>query len=134
MSFVDETVSTAKNLFDAASKKTADTVQIQKLRLAVARKKSELSREYEMLGRFYYGTKTGKVDEEQLALQEQTVEQVIGELEQRIKAFEAAKNITTCPACGQKNPNGAGFCNHCGTKLAEEPAFVPEEEAAEEDL
>ena len=53
MSFIDDTVVAAKEWFDVASKKTSEAVGIQKLRIAIAKKRSELSKEYETLGRAY---------------------------------------------------------------------------------
>jgi class 3 adenylate cyclase len=29
--------------------------------------------------------------------------------------------MLACPACGMENPDGAKFCNECGTALAQAP-------------
>lgn len=36
---------------------------------------------------------------------------------QNIEQQEAQQTITVCPACNTANPNNAGFCQHCGSKL-----------------
>ena len=57
MSKFDETMQVAKEWLDLATKKTAETVETQKLRLMIAKKKSDLSHQYEVLGKLYYRTK-----------------------------------------------------------------------------
>ena len=54
MSMFDETMDTAKAWLEMASQKPVDTVEQQKLRLSIMKKKSDLSHLYEVLGKLYY--------------------------------------------------------------------------------
>ena len=57
MSRFDETMQAAKEWLEIAGKKTAETVETQKIRLAIAKKKNDLSHQFEALGKLYYRTK-----------------------------------------------------------------------------
>jgi hypothetical protein len=57
MSKFDETMQAAKEWLDLAGRKTAETVETQKIRLMIAKKKNDLSHQYEVLGKLYYRTK-----------------------------------------------------------------------------
>ena len=123
MSILDDTLLTAKGVWDAASKKTTEAVEVQKLRFAIAKKKSELSHAFETLGRTYYHHAASGGMEEPLEQMIQSAGDTMRELKALENQLEEAKNRQTCPACGQKNPVGACYCNRCGAPFAkEEPA------------
>lgn len=60
MSFWQKTVDTAKDVFEVAAKKTEQTVEIQKLRIAVAKQKNKVNKAFETLGRSYYEGREGE--------------------------------------------------------------------------
>ena len=117
MSFIDDTVSTAKELFETASQKTTEAVEVQKIRLAIAKKRSELSKRFETLGRAYYQTRTGQPDDEGLASLSDEVKTLLDELRILKEQLAAAKKVQVCPVCGKDNPNGSLYCNSCGAAL-----------------
>ena len=59
MGFWQKTVDTAKDVFEIAAKKTEQTVDIQKLRIAVAKQKNKVNKAFETLGRCYYDGQRG---------------------------------------------------------------------------
>ena len=115
MSFIDETITTAKEIFDVASKKTTEAVEVQKLRISIVKKKSELSKIFETLGRTYYESTSGHFMEEVLAQIVGDAESALSELHDLEAQLDAAKKVQVCSSCGQKNPAGSDFCNSCGT-------------------
>jgi ribosomal protein L40E len=117
MSFLDETFDTAKELFDTASKKTAQTVEIGKINLAITKAKADLAKKYETLGRVYYQTRQGDADDEGLDLLSAEVEQANAKLAYLKEKLQTAKQMKICSVCGQKNPASADYCNHCGKTL-----------------
>ena len=67
MSFWDDTVATAKDVVEIASKKAEKTVEVQKLRFAVQRQKNKISKDFETLGRCYFESRTDDSSGELLA-------------------------------------------------------------------
>ncbi|MBR4868372.1 MAG: hypothetical protein IKU10_04375 [Clostridia bacterium] len=88
MSTLDETMDTARAWLNLATQKTVETVEQQKIRLAIAKKKNELSHLYEVLGKLYfqYGDQCGQRKGVQVLRQdiEVTVAQ-LAELQQRLE-------------------------------------------------
>lgn len=117
MSFLDDTIVTAKEWLDVASQKTAEAVEVQKIRLAIAKKKSELSKAFETLGRTYYESQSGEIDGDLLSVLCRDVEGLQEELMQLKDRLYDTRNCRVCPGCGKKNPEGSGFCNGCGKTL-----------------
>jgi multidrug resistance efflux pump len=117
MSFWDETFDTAKELFDTASKKTTQAVEIGKINLAISKAKAELAKKYETLGRLYFQTRQGEADEEGLDLLAAEVEQAAAKLSFLKDQLQRARQMQICSACGQKNPASADYCNRCGKAL-----------------
>ncbi len=118
MGFFEDTAVKAKDVFDSAVKKTGEAFSVQKTKLNIASITSQISKEYETLGRLYHDSVKNKADNAV------TINAVIGEIEEKqaqIAKLEeeiaAAKNMAVCPACGAKNLNGSQFCSKCGKKL-----------------
>ena len=130
MSFIDDTVVAAKEWFDVASKKTSEAVGIQKLRIAIAKKRSELSKEYETLGRAYFESVNNSDMDEVLAQMVETIELTKQDLADLKAQLDAAKKLKVCSVCWQKNPAGAAFCNGCGAAL---PTAAPQAEPADQE-
>ena len=54
MTFFDESVSTAREILSAGAQKATETIEIQKIRVAIARKKSSINAALRNLGKAYY--------------------------------------------------------------------------------
>lgn len=118
MSFFDETADFAKEVFDQAVVLANETVEIQKLRFAISKKKGEINKKFKALGECYYSVNMGnqsKVDTCAEICQEITSLKM--ELAQLVNQLEQIKNVRVCPGCGGKNSRSATFCNSCGKKF-----------------
>ena len=118
MGVFEDTVIRAKELIDVTGEKVGEVLDAQKTRFHIARCKSELSKDYEVLGRLWFSRmKEDNVDEE-------AVKAVVDEIEllqDHLREYEAelayAKGNCVCEACGAANPADSDFCRKCGKPL-----------------
>ena len=57
MTFFDESVSTARDILSAGAQKASETIEIQKIKIAIARKKSSINAALKNLGKAYYDSR-----------------------------------------------------------------------------
>jgi len=128
MSFVDETVNKAKEVFDYAGKKSVELYDLQKLRVSAMSLRTALSKQYEALGRMAYENVRMKVessagfDEIFSDIAEKNAE--LKELEARI-ADSRGKRV--CPVCKSANSKKAVFCCACGQRIVFDNDTVDEQ-------
>ncbi len=126
MGILDDVVINAKSAAEAVSRKAGQIVDISKLRISAAELNSEISKRYEVLGRYVYETSrqilagdpeaVGKMAEiDELKTQATAIAQALGD----------KQNKVVCPTCGKQCSNTDQFCAGCGTKLATEPQPEP---------
>ncbi len=118
MSFFDETVDFAKDVFDQAVVITNETVEIQKIKLSIAKKKSEINKSFKSLGECYYSVNKGDQSKmEGCELMCEVIAEQKKELRNLIGQLEEIKNTRVCSECGTKNSRSATYCNACGKKF-----------------
>lgn len=118
METFDKTIIMAKEAFSSAYKKTGEIINIQKQKLALAAKCTELEKLYAEFGRMQYKKICGqKVDDSGAEL-------IISDIKNQLKEMKALKEIidkaegkVTCPICGTKAPAKSNFCNSCGASF-----------------
>lgn len=118
MGIFDDTLSKVKETFDAVERKTGEVVSVQKLKMNAASVSSQISKDYEVLGRVYYDSieKEAEHDSEIAEL----VEQIRAKKEKLNKIMleiNKAKGGTVCGECGFTNVLGSVFCSKCGKEL-----------------
>ncbi len=118
MGMLDDIAARSKDAFDTAVKFTGEKVSEQKIKLQIASIKSQLSKEYETLGRLYHDSMKHGNDNEF------TIKAVIGEIEEKSRQvrklqiqIDADKKYRDCKVCGCKNPPDSLYCNRCGKKF-----------------
>ena len=118
MGLFEDAVVKAKGAFDVAAKKTNEVVSLQKIKIKVSQVKSDMSKDFETLGRLYYEAVKQK-DEEITEYKDiiKSIDDKISEIAELEKEIDAQKNNKTCSKCGVKNPDTASYCNNCGEKL-----------------
>ena len=118
MGLFEDAVVKAKDVFDVAAKKTNDVVSLQKLKFKVSQVNSQLSKDFETLGRLYF-EKVKESDEEIADFKEiiEAIETGFDEIENLEKEIDSQRNNVTCQKCGSKNPDSSAFCSNCGEKL-----------------
>ena len=132
MTFFDESVSTAREILLAGAQKAAETIEIQKIRVAIARKKSSINAALRNLGKAYYDS--CKNDCSAASLCDSVVEDIdvkVAELAELEEKLADARRLKRCAKCGSRNRIDASFCNFCGARL-DDDMFCSGDEQAEE--
>ena len=118
MGFFEEAVVKAKDLYDVAAKKTGEVVSVQKLKLKATQVNSQLSKDFETLGRFYY--EAVKESEEEI----KDFAEIIGAIDSKFDELDKieceineTKRTKICSNCGAKCAETASFCENCGQQL-----------------
>lgn len=122
MGFFEDSCITAKSILDTAVKKAGDTIDIQKLKIEIAKVQSSIDDDCAELGRFYYNSikdknsENGENDEAAAKLVDviDRKKQALAELKQKLNIM---KHTKTCEECGTVNGKEAAYCNGCGKKL-----------------
>ena len=118
MTFFDESVSTAREILSAGAQKATETIEIQKIRVAIARKKSSINADLRNLGQAYYDS--CKNDCSAASLCDSVVEDIdvkVAELAELEEKLADARRLKRCTKCGSRNRIDASFCNFCGARL-----------------
>ena len=133
MGFLDELVSTTKNVAATAGKKTDEAVKLSKLKIKKAQTKSDIKSKYEKLGELVYMmNKDNQKDEEAYDTAIADIDELIAKLDEIDKQLDLINGELTCEKCGAKTKNDNSYCPKCGTKLPEIKIEEPVEEEAEE--
>ncbi len=118
MGFFEEAVVKAKDLYDVAAKKTGEVVSVQKLKLKATQVNSQLSKDFETLGRLYY--ESAKESGEEVT----DYAEIIGSIDAKFDELDSieceineTKQTKVCSACGAKCADTASFCANCGQQL-----------------
>lgn len=119
MGFIEDTAVTAKDFLDAAVRKTNETVEIQRLKVAVTRKGHELTTEFAELGRLYFDSVKQEADiTEEAAPVIASIEEKMSEFAELKRKLSEARGQQICGECGRVNDADAVYCSTCGTKLS----------------
>lgn len=114
----DDLVLKAKDLADAASKKTGEIYEISKYKCECIKLNGELKKLYEQLGSSVYSMVKNNYDNEELV---HSLTEEIDERLARLKEINAIlserKDFLVCPACNSKNPLDSIYCGRCGSRL-----------------
>ncbi len=117
MGFFEETITKAKEIVGETGKIAEDVISLQKLKLKLSSKKTELRKNYELLGQYVYKEKTESQDNGEAI---SALIEVITGLKDEINALNTeiamAKGGKLC-SCGAVNKDTAQFCNSCGKEL-----------------
>lgn len=125
MSFLDDVISTGKNVVSAAGKKTDEAVRFSKLKIKESQLNGDIKSKFEKLGALIYQmAKSGEKDNEQFDAYIAEIDGCYDELADIEKQFDELRNEVTCPGCGTKCKDENSYCPKCGAKLPEKP--VPE--------
>lgn len=139
MGFLDELVSTTKNVAATAGKKTDEAVKLSKLKMKKAQTNSDIKGKYEKLGELVYEmAKAGEKDNDNFDAVVAEIDALTETLEDIERQIDEVNGTLTCVNCGAKTKNDNSYCPKCGTKLpvietVKEEAAVAEEAAPAEE-
>ena len=118
MGFFENTVVKAREVLDVAGKRTAEMIELQKLRVSIASVQSQLAKLFEALGRQAYddmkGAAVPEAAEQELVAEIDAKKAELSELEHKLAT---ARGQQICEACNAINAGEAAFCNKCGAKF-----------------
>lgn len=133
MSFLDDVISTGKNVVSAAGKKTDEAVRFSKLKIKESQLNGDIKSKFEKLGALIYQmAKSGEKDNEQFDAYIAEIDGCYDELADIEKQFDELRNEVTCPGCGAKCKNENSYCPKCGAKLPEKPVHEATEDKVDE--
>lgn len=135
--FLEDSYLTAKEVIDAAGKKGSEMLEVQKIKVSIARLNAQLTKDFETLGRLSYDSaKNGvNIDDVHAALV-LTIAEKYQEIDRLQAKLAKTKGLKFCEKCGACNPPESDFCNKCGAGLqgkGEQPAASCGEPKAESD-
>lgn len=134
MGMIEDAAVKAREALDIAGKKTEELIALQKLRFRLASLKSQLGRDYQLLGSLYYDQVKNKQPAGSLIDgQILKIDALLAEIREVEQSIAEQKGQVLCPACRTGQPSDAVFCNRCGAKLGTEPAPAETEEAPVQD-
>lgn len=135
MSFLDDVISTGKNVVSAAGKKTDEAVRFSKLKIKESQLNGDIKSKFEKLGALIYQmAKSGEKDSEQFDAFVAELDDCYEQLADIGRQFDELRSEVTCPSCGTKSKDENSFCPKCGAKLPEKSVIeeTGEKPAADE--
>ncbi len=133
MGFLDDVISTTKNVAATAGKKTDEAVKISKLKVKKSQLKGEIKSKNEKLGAMMYQmAKNEDKDSEAFDAAIAELDACYEKLAEVDKQLDDLSGFLTCTSCGAKTKNDNSYCPKCGTKLPVVEVAAPAEEAAPE--
>lgn len=123
MSFLDDVISTGKNVVSTAGTKGKGAVSFSKLKIRESQLNGEAKAKFEKLGEMIYEmAKSGEKDNEAFDEMVAEIDAIYDELADIDKQVDDLRNVVTCTKCGAKTSKDNTFCPKCGEKLPEKPA------------
>lgn len=118
MSFIEETFSAAKDLFETVERKTTNTIEVEKLKIKAISVDKEIDKIYAEIGKSYYNKcKQSGETPEGFEGAFSRLESKREELEEIKDSIIEIKGGIVCNECGKVNLEGAVFCSNCGSHL-----------------
>ena len=118
MGFLEDSVILAREFIDATGKKSGELVEAQKLKLAIAKFRSQLSEDYQTLGRLANdAAKNGTDIDEVHAAIILAIDEKLEKVARLQEKLAGVKGLRICDQCGCSNPSAAEYCCRCGKKL-----------------
>lgn len=118
MASIEDVLNKAKDVAEAAGKKTEELVEIGKMKMEISRLEKEITSIMEGLGRLMYNNRKENADitEQTVACMERADELNARVAELRDKVA-ACQHQLRCSQCGAMNTQDSEYCKKCGERL-----------------
>lgn len=120
MTGFEEVLYKAKTVAETAGKKTADFVELARLKMNAAEIEKDIASTYEGLGRLIYD---GRKDEQDVS---PMIEECIAKVDElQVKLREVRRKIceyqkaVRCENCDTVNTDDSAYCKRCGARIGE---------------
>lgn len=118
MATFEDVVNKAKSAAETAGKKTADFLEVARLKMDAAETEKELSYTMEGLGRLLYDEKkTGEDRSSQMEDGFRRADELHARLNELRDQICRVQKAARCRQCGTANPEDAAYCKKCGARL-----------------
>lgn len=118
MSAINNLFHRAKEVANAAGKKTGSAVELSKLKLQIMQLRSQIQSTYERIGILVYEQqKTGTDNGEIIAVCIKEVDEYLVRINEINAAISLIKDGVKCPACGTGNDVDQRYCKKCGSSM-----------------
>ncbi len=108
----------AKEVANAAGKKTGSAVELSKLKLQVMQLRSQIQSTYERIGILVYEQeKTGTDNGELVVVCIKEIDEYLDRINDLNASISLIKDGVKCPACGTGNDLDQRYCKKCGTSM-----------------
>ena len=118
MAMIDDFLGKARDVADAAGKKTSELVDKTKIRMEISSLQKQLGATFEGLGRLVYDSEESGEDISDL---KQGAFEAIRDLQAQIEELQDKlheyNHAVRCKTCGVMNDSDSLFCKKCGEKL-----------------
>ena len=119
MGILEETIVKAKDFAETVGEKGGELFNVQKMKIEAARINSQLSKEYEALGRVVYESIINKTDladgtstfVDEIAAKKSALADVNSKIAEQ-------KGMAVCSECKTANAADAAFCSKCGKAIS----------------
>lgn len=116
---IDNIFEKAKDIFEAAYRKTENVVVHQKQKLDISSLESKLNKSYETLGKACFAMLVDDSD-----FDKESLKPITDDIKEKQQLIENAKrelmktqNKRKCKNCGELIDNNSVFCKNCGQKV-----------------
>lgn len=116
---LDNIFEKAKEIFEVAYRKTENVVSHQKQKFDIQSLESKLNKNYETLGKAYFGMLQNEEE-----FDKDSLKPIVDEIKENLIVIEAAKeelmkyqNKSKCKKCGEIIDKNSQFCKKCGNRV-----------------
>jgi len=118
MSAINNIFHKAKEVANAAGKKTGSAVELSKLKLQIMQLRSQIQSTYERIGILVYEQeKTGSDNGEGILTCIKEIDQLLAGINDINESIALLKDGVKCPACGTGNSVDQRYCKKCGVSI-----------------
>jgi len=118
MSAINSLFNRAKEVANAAGKKTGSAVEMSKLKLQIMQLRSQIQSTYERIGSLVYEQqKTGTDNGEIIQVCIKEIDEYLVRINELNASISVLKDGVKCPACGTGNDMDQRYCKKCGTSM-----------------
>ena len=118
MSAINSWFHKAKEVANAAGKKTGSAVELSKLKLQIMQLRAQVQSTYERIGILVYEQKkTGTDNGEIVDVCMKEIDEYLVRINEINVAISLIKDGVKCPACGTGNDLDQRYCKKCGTSM-----------------
>lgn len=121
MDIFDTIFEKAKDVYDIASKKTGEMVEISKIKLDCVKINNEIKKLYEKLGCSVYSMlKSDYENQDVIDSIAEEIDEKLRKLAYLNEKLNDMRNVIICTVCGTKNPEENFYCCKCGSRIKNE--------------